>query len=316
MNTISLPGSGITSLPGRDIITLPGRQPSEEAPNFGGECYKTDKLRLDFHPPFTPPFNNEVYFVSPTDIITFPVGYPTHITRALNSDVTKAETSLLATVGFIQEGSQIYSRVDDKQEKHYGRLLALNFPPGFRAKIEEELTVTKESLRTECNLPIQPNVSVLTQTIQRFMTNGHQGGKLVAESLMTLAIVQTLKVLDKKVKKKTNTAPLLNPVTLSNTLDYIEEYLDKNIGLEEIAKEAAISIFHFSRCFKSAVGKSPYAYLIDRRIERTKNLLINTNRPLSDIALACGFSSQSHLSTLFKRITGITPSRYRAESQR
>ncbi len=289
--------------------------PSPYLPCLGGECYKSGTIQMDFHPPFEPPLNAEVYFTSPTDIVTFPIGFPNYVRRAIDSDVVKSETSLLSTIGFIQRGSQIYSRINDEQKKHYGRLLALNFEPSLRHMIEEEMPAKKESLRTACNLTVPPSINVLSQSIQRFMTNGFQGGKLVAESLVTLAIVQALRALDKNLAKKSQTLPSLNKRTLSDTLDFIESNLDRNIGLEDIAGAAAISIFHFSRCFKNAVGKTPYSYLIERRIERAKNLLIYTNRQLSDIALTCGFSSQSHLSTLFKKTTGIAPSRYRMEAR-
>ena len=67
----------------------------------------------------------------------------------------------------------------------------------------------------------------------------------------------------------------------------------------------------FTRWFSAEFGVSPHRYVMQARIERAKSLLANTTRPLSEVALDCGFSSQSHLSTVFRRFTGRTPGRFR-----
>ena len=71
--------------------------------------------------------------------------------------------------------------------------------------------------------------------------------------------------------------------------------------------------YHFSRAFKAATGKSPYAFALGRRVLRARQLVF-TEMPLGDIALAVGFSSQSHLTEHFRRSLGVTPGRIRRES--
>ena len=96
-------------------------------------------------------------------------------------------------------------------------------------------------------------------------------------------------------------------------VDFIEENLDRDLSLEVIATEAEISPLYLPRAFKTAVGQSPHQYVLRRRIQKAKNLLSNTDARIADIALAVGFSSQSHLSNWFLRLVGVSPASYRRQ---
>lgn len=74
-----------------------------------------------------------------------------------------------------------------------------------------------------------------------------------------------------------------------------------------------MSQFHFGRLFKQSLSLSPYQYLLQQRVERAKQLLQQTNKPVMEIALECGFNSHSHLGRKFRQLTGITPKAYRAK---
>ena len=92
---------------------------------------------------------------------------------------------------------------------------------------------------------------------------------------------------------------------------FIEDFLSRNVSLVDMAAVVGYSPDHFSRLFRQTFRVSPYRYLLGRRVERAKAMLRDATLPIADIALACGFSSQSHLNTVFKRLTGVTPARYR-----
>jgi len=70
-------------------------------------------------------------------------------------------------------------------------------------------------------------------------------------------------------------------------------------------------MFHFARAFKQSEGVTPHSYVLERRIERAQKLLAGTDIPLSRIALATGFSDQSHLARHFRARVGIAPSAFR-----
>lgn len=93
--------------------------------------------------------------------------------------------------------------------------------------------------------------------------------------------------------------------------DYIEGNLDADIRLSDLANIAGLSAFHFGRVFKQATGISPYHFLRDRRIERSRALLVENNLDIAQVALLCGFSSQSHFTAAFTKAVGTSPARYR-----
>jgi AraC family transcriptional regulator len=83
-----------------------------------------------------------------------------------------------------------------------------------------------------------------------------------------------------------------------------------------MAAEVHVSPLYLARAFKTAVGQSPHQYVLRRRLERAKELLRNTDRPIVDVALSAGFSSQSHLSNWFLRDVGVSPAAYRRQGGR
>lgn len=95
------------------------------------------------------------------------------------------------------------------------------------------------------------------------------------------------------------------------TLAYIDENLGSKVTIRDLATLVALSKSHFSRAFKSSLGSSPMAYVGMRRIERAKIMMTSTGERLTDIALACGFSDQSHLNRYFRRIVGVSPGLWR-----
>ncbi|WP_207885704.1 AraC family transcriptional regulator [Pseudomonas sp. 30_B] len=103
----------------------------------------------------------------------------------------------------------------------------------------------------------------------------------------------------------------LSPHKLKAALDFVEASLAQNISVEDIATAAHSSPCHFAHTFRKAMGVSPYHYLLQRRIERAKVLLRETDARISDVALATGFSSQSHFTACFHRTCREPPGRFR-----
>lgn len=92
---------------------------------------------------------------------------------------------------------------------------------------------------------------------------------------------------------------------------YLRRSLDRPLHLEELADQAALSVSHFARAFKDSFGTTPHSYITGLRLQRAQRLMLTTSDPLSQIALACGLTNQAHLSKLFRRWLGETPSAWR-----
>jgi transcriptional regulator GlxA family with amidase domain len=103
-------------------------------------------------------------------------------------------------------------------------------------------------------------------------------------------------------------------VRWTHVLDVIEANLHRSLRVEELAREANLSQFHFAREFRKKVGDSPYSYITARRMERAKALLATSSLGIRDISRLVGFSTQAHFSGFFKQRSGTTPGRFRRES--
>ena len=93
--------------------------------------------------------------------------------------------------------------------------------------------------------------------------------------------------------------------------EYIEAHLEKTISIEALAGIVGLSKYHFARAFKQSEGLTPHDYLLQCRVRRAQELLANTDLSLAEIALASGFSDQSHCARRFRERVGITPRSYR-----
>jgi AraC family transcriptional regulator len=94
--------------------------------------------------------------------------------------------------------------------------------------------------------------------------------------------------------------------------NHLAEEVEGRVALRTVAKDVGMSYFHFSRAFKQSMGMSPTNYIAERRIDRAKKLIQETDLPISEVALRSGFSSQSHFTTAFRKIAGVTPRAFRA----
>jgi AraC family transcriptional regulator len=99
---------------------------------------------------------------------------------------------------------------------------------------------------------------------------------------------------------------------LEAVTDYIQCHCDRNISLSELATLAEMSLHYFARSFKQQIGLSPHQYLIRSRIERAKQLLLQNDLTVVEIAHRVGFADQSHLCRHFKQLTGLTPKQWRS----
>ncbi len=98
---------------------------------------------------------------------------------------------------------------------------------------------------------------------------------------------------------------------LRQVVEYIEENLADDVSLERLAGIAGLSPNYFLAAFRQATGRTPHRYVTELRVARACELLHDPRRPITDVSLAVGFSSQSHLTEVFRRTMKTTPAAYR-----
>ena len=136
-------------------------------------------------------------------------------------------------------------------------------------------------------------------------------GDLTVEAGVMLLLSSLLDGLD---HRRLEPAPRLADKRLARVVDYIETHLADRILVEELAGVAHISVYHFTRAFRSATGLTPHRYVMARRVVLAKQLLLQTNDDITTIAMACGFASHSHMTEVFRRHVGAPPSAWRANA--
>jgi AraC family transcriptional regulator len=148
--------------------------------------------------------------------------------------------------------------------------------------------------------------------IKKECENGFPRGPMFVENAAAVFISQLGYLLyDEAPRPEPRRA--LSDANLAKVIDYIEANLYHNIALSELSNLVDLTPRYFCAAFKEGTGRPPHQFQIERRVERAKALLRESNASLIEIALAVGFSSQSHLNDHFRRIVGVTPARYRAE---
>ena len=144
---------------------------------------------------------------------------------------------------------------------------------------------------------------------------------LMVDGLMHTLLAHLLRLADAPLPSRS--VGRLTPQVLARIEAWVDAHLAEPMTVAELAALAALSPVRFSRAFRDTTGTAPWAWVTERRLRRAAERLTQPAAPWSDvpesiasIAMGCGFSSQSHLTRLFRRRFGTTPARYRCEALR
>lgn len=132
-----------------------------------------------------------------------------------------------------------------------------------------------------------------------------------ADSLARLILIRVAR----RFHSESSTACALTPKAVERLRDYVTARLSDRILVADLAKQVGLSPNHFARVFTEQIGYPPYRFVRAIRIKRAATLLSQSPLTLAHIALDCGFSSQQHLSNVFRQHMGATPSQYRASAR-
>lgn len=159
---------------------------------------------------------------------------------------------------------------------------------------------------------------VITATVAAVAAEARQqalGGPFYVELLARGLIVHLLRRYAAIERADRAPAGELSPRQRRAIVDYVDANLGEALTLDTMAAELGLGTCGFTRAFRRSFGMPPYAYVIARRVERARRLLVGTAEPIKAIATACGFSDQAHLTRLLARELGATPAALRRSVQ-
>jgi AraC family transcriptional regulator len=191
-------------------------------------------------------------------------------------------------------------------------LVAAVHPRLIAQSLEETAHETEVELAEHWNLT-DGHISTLLNEMAADLDDGSPAGSIYGDTLSTALSVYLLRRYAVRQRAPSVYKGGLPGYRLNRVLDYIASSLDENISLSQLAAIAGMSPHYFAELFKQSTGRSPHNYILMQRIECAKQGLQNPAKSILDAALDAGFENASHFSRMFRKVEGISPTRFRAD---
>ncbi|MEG3933257.1 MULTISPECIES: AraC family transcriptional regulator [unclassified Microcoleus] len=156
-----------------------------------------------------------------------------------------------------------------------------------------------------------PLVHGIAWALKTELESGGLNGTLYVDALKNALSLHILHRYGAKKPNRRDVGGGLDPGQLQLVIHYINEFINRDLHLSELANLVNISSYHFSRMFKQSTGVTPHQYVTQCRIEKAKQLLKKPKLSIKYISQQVGFHDQSHFSKTFCKIVGLTPKQYR-----
>jgi AraC-like DNA-binding protein len=172
--------------------------------------------------------------------------------------------------------------------------------------------------RIRLSLEQDPLVARLSEALAAAERDQSEFGAIYADAIRLATVARMLSI---QSWPQPGTRPLQDAVRdsshglskwrLKRVASYVAGHIGDKVTLADMAGAARLSRMHFAALFLRATGLRPHEYLLRQRVAVARELLLSTDRPIVEVALSVGFQTQAHFTTVFKRVTGSTPARWR-----
>lgn len=191
------------------------------------------------------------------------------------------------------------------------KLLILALNPTFVSHIAyESVDPDKVELVPQFSQP-DPLIYGIGLALKAELESGEADNQLFIDSLKNSLCIHLLRKYSSRQHSINEQSHEISKASFRKVLEYIHTHLHTHINLATLAELVGMSQCYFCDMFKRSLGVSPYQYVLQQRVERAKELLRQQDVPIVDVALECGFVNQSHFTKQFRKLTGVTPSKYR-----
>lgn len=156
-----------------------------------------------------------------------------------------------------------------------------------------------------------PIVTAAVAAITREARQQPLGSALYVEVVATQLVVHLLRNYASMTFHEPSSKGRLSPAQVRRLTAYIDSRLREQLNLETLAAVAGVGVWTFTRHFRESFGRTPHAYVIERRIDRARHLLAKTCLPIKEVASVCGFADQAHMTRAFHTHLNTTPAALR-----
>jgi AraC family transcriptional regulator len=201
--------------------------------------------------------------------------------------------------------------VADRWEEHDpGESIVVELAPAPLARWAEDHQIgpLDPSLAPRCLLR-DARVEHVLRALDAERAEGWANGRLYADGLVAALAVHLLRHHGRRAPSRVPGG--LGAMQLRRVRAYVEEHLAQDLTLARLAAVAGVGPSHFKTLFKRSMGVAAHDYVVQRRVERARELLLQGELPASQVALEAGFAHQSHMARWMKRKLGVTPSALR-----
>jgi AraC family transcriptional regulator len=188
-------------------------------------------------------------------------------------------------------------------------ILSIWISESFAQKTLEQLELKSGATGIRPQLQMRdPRFQHLAWALQAELEAGDASDSLFAESLCTAMVIRLAgSGAGSAIATLESRRRMLAPRTATSVIDFIESNLDQRLTLDELAALAQLSVPHFKVLFRETFGVPVHRYVVQRRVDRAKALLLQGKLSTSQVALETGFSHQSHMAHWMNRLLGLTP---------
>ena len=177
-----------------------------------------------------------------------------------------------------------------------------------------------ESYQGQCNFHFLGQEHFRSDIVMRLLENlfaearqGYAFGPLYTEAMVTAIVAELLRLNQTPLRALPNSAAGLSLDQLKRIDAFIDATPHGTLSSQVLAGQLDLPAAAFARCLKAAKNMTPYQYVLARRLDKAQQLIRHSNQSLAQIAFACGFSSQSHMTDVFRGRLGVTPGALRAQ---
>jgi AraC family transcriptional regulator len=190
------------------------------------------------------------------------------------------------------------------QEEQSSTSLMLQLSPSLLRRAAEDMGLDPDRAGLEPRHQFRdPQIEHIAWALDAERRAANPSGLLYTESLGLALAVHLLG----RYPAPLQSGPGLSRRQLQRLTAYIEEHLDQDLSLAHLAAVAELSASHLKTLFKRSMGLPVHEYVVQRRVERARELLLRGDLPVSQVALEAGFAHQSHMARWMRRILGVTP---------